>query len=168
MIAIAPGGQTFVMDINNVGGRIAICSAIPPKRIDIQHLDVDSALVQLPYAVWAERAATLRIARQRRALDHVRYLGDRGMGVHVNHLDALAAHTHVSVHDGSVRTFCLSLLAARASPLRRCVSQEGALRGPKSRCSARNTFNEVPAVRHTLPLRNPFSHALQKYGSSLI
>src|SRR5260370_2074698 len=140
MIAIAPGGETFVMDINNLGGQIAIRRAIPPERSDIQHLDVDSALVQLPYAVGAERAATLRIARQRRALDHVRYLGDRGMGVHVNHLDALAAHAHVSVHDGSVRTFCLSLPATLASPLRRCVSQEGALRGPQSRSRARNTL----------------------------
>src|SRR5580700_10017393 len=74
------------------------------------------------------------------------------MRVHIDHLDALAAHAHIAMRDRGVGGARLTLPAALSPALRGCIAHEGAVCSPQSRRRTRHTFNEVSAIRHTLLL----------------
>ena len=105
MIAVAPSRETFVVNVHDLCGKIAIRRGVPPEGVDIQHLNVDAALVQCPNAIWPQCTSALSIARQRSSLHHICYLGDAGMSMHVDYLDLFSAHAHIAMRNGSARVF---------------------------------------------------------------
>src|ERR1700676_4733258 len=124
----------------------------PPECVDIEHLNVDAALVQFPNPVGTQRASTLRVALQRRPFDDVPDLRDAGMRVHIDHFDALAAYADIAMHDGGVGGARLTLPAALSTALRGCITHEGAVCSPQSRRRTCHALNEISAIRHTLLL----------------
>src|SRR4029077_6183656 len=133
VVAIYPCRETFIVNVHDLGSQVAISRVVPPECVDIEHLNVDAALVQFPNAVGAQRASTLREAVQRRPLDDVRDLRDAGMRVHIDHLDELPAYANIAMHDGSVGRARLTLPAALSTALRGCITHEGTVCSPQSR-----------------------------------
>jgi len=95
------------------------------------------------------------------------------MSMHVDYLDALAAHAHIAMHD---RTICrLTLALALTSALHRLCGgiQKAPARRQHCRGRARHALHEIPAIRHTLLLyrqsffKNPSSNALRECGACI-
>src|SRR5882762_3715548 len=115
---------------------------IEPETVDAQHLNVNSPVVERLQALWPHdvgSAGAIACARSEgRILDDVRHFRDDAVGMHVDHLHALAAHEHFP--------------ALRRRGLRRL---ESGLRQPAagdeySRGCARHSLQEIPAIPHGL------------------
>ncbi len=84
--------EPFVLYLDDLGGEIAVGRRVPPEGVDVERLNVNSALVQFGEAVGAESAAAAAgVALERSAFDDVRNFRNGGVRVHVDNFDALAA-----------------------------------------------------------------------------
>src|ERR1700674_50378 len=92
---LAPRRKTFVLYLDDLGRKIAVRRRVPLEGVDVERLNVNSALVHFGEAVGAESAAaTAGVALERSTFHDVGDFRNGGVRVHVDNFDALAADTN--------------------------------------------------------------------------
>ena len=134
------------MYLHDLGGEVAVGRRVPPEGVDVERLNVNSALVHFGDAVGAESAAaTAGVALERSAFDDVGDFRNGGVRVHVDNFDALAADANFAARrlrrlrwSGGLR-----LCGAEGEFIQKPVSG-----GEYSCRRAYDCLHELPAIAH--------------------
>ena len=139
------------MDLHDLGREVAVGRRVPPEGVDVERLNVNSALVHFGEAVGAESAAAAAgVALERSAFDDVGNFRNGGVRVHVDDFDALAADANFAarrLRQGEI------LPLPWGGGLRRCGAEGEFIQKPVSGgeyCRRRtyNCLHELPAIAH--------------------
>src|SRR6267154_6464799 len=96
-MGLAPFGELFIVKLDDLAREFTVCR-IEPETIDAQHLNVNPPVVERlhtlrPHDVWS--AGAIACTRSEgRILDHVPHFRHDAVGMHVDHLYALASHEY--------------------------------------------------------------------------
>src|SRR5262245_54496379 len=131
----APGGQLFVLNLDELRGETAIGS-VPPAALMAEDLDIDALFVERTQARGTEHEPAIElildVAGEVRVFDEVQFLRHDEVPVHVNHFHSSAADGHLTAFRGR------SLKKSGGASARRDRT------GRDAGCG----FEEVSAIRH--------------------
>src|SRR6266550_6505070 len=140
-MCLAPFGELFIVKLDDLAREFTVCR-IEPETIDAQHLNVNSPVVERLQTIRSHHvgsAGAIACTRSEgRILNDVPHFRHHAVGMHVDHLYALASHEHFP--------------ALSRHGLRRL---ESGIRKPAagdecSRSCARHSLQEIPAIPHGL------------------
>src|SRR5882724_354933 len=140
-MGLAPFGEVFIVKLDDLAREFTVCR-IEPETIDAQHLNVNSPVVERLQTLrphYIGSAGAIACTRSEgRILDDVPHFRHDAVGMHVDHLYALASHEYFPA------------LCRRS--LRRLESGIGkpATGDEYSRSCARHSLQEIPAIPHGL------------------
>src|ERR1700704_1619120 len=140
-MGLAPFGELFIVKLDDLAREFTVCR-IEPETIDAQHLNVNSPVVERLQTIRSHNvgsAGAIACTRSEgRILDDVPHFRHHAVGMHVDHLYALASHEYFPA-------LCRRGLRRLESGIRKPATGD-----EYSRSCARHSLQEIPAIPHGL------------------